>query len=180
MDLNACLPSLTTLTGKRQKDRTHKCLHRVGDCVLGAPANTFLHVLHRKLRLTDRRRAQPQDVSGVSGKGCHKRRLRIGRRTVLVQQGGAKSNQVLLNGFILQRHDTKLRCDREMQNPFKRSIAIKFKSESYVVLSLSFFIVILVKKKKKKQQSSWKKTVTLSEPCCTRNLSICIWIMNTL
>lgn len=64
-----------------------------------------------------------------------------------------------------------------MQNPFKRSIAIKFKSESYMVLSLSFFIVILVKKKKSQAE---KKTVTLSKPCCIRNLSICIWIMNTL
>lgn len=74
---------------------------------------------------------------------------------------------------------TQQRFDREMQNPFKRSIAIKFKSESYMVLSLSFFIVILVKKKKKKSQAE-KKTVTLSKPCCIRNLSICIWIMNTL
>ncbi len=68
---------------------------------------------------------------------------------------------------------TQQRFDREMQNPFKRSIAIKFKSESYMVLSLSFFIVILVKKKKKKSQAE-KKTVTLSKPCCIRNLSICI------
>lgn len=45
---------------------------------------------------------------------------------------------------------TQQRFDQEMQNPFKRSIAIKFKSESYMVLSLSFFIVILVKKKKVK------------------------------
>lgn len=45
---------------------------------------------------------------------------------------------------------TRRRFNREMQNPFKRSIAIKFKSESYMVLSLSFFIVILVKKRKKK------------------------------
>lgn len=48
---------------------------------------------------------------------------------------------------------TKLQFNWETLNPFKRSIATRFKSDSYIVLSLSFFIVILVKKKKKKSQS---------------------------
>lgn len=44
------------------------------------------------------------------------------------------------------------------------------------------FIVILVKKKrrKKKKVQQRKKTVTILKTCCIRNLSICIWIMNTL
>lgn len=63
-------------------------------------------------------------------------------------------------------------------NPFKPSIAIWCQSESYMVSSFSFFFVILVQKIKEKKRS--KETVTLSKTCCITNLSICIWIMNTL
>lgn len=85
----------------------------------------------------------------------------------------------LANGGVSLTEYFRMVFTLERQNPFTRSIAIKFKSESYMVLSLSFFIVILVKKKRLKSQAE-KKTVTLSKPCCIRDLSICIWIMNTL
>lgn len=64
---------------------------------------------------------------------------------------------------------------REMQNPFKRHIAIKFEIEAYMMLSLPFFYCYSCKK-----NQTEKKTVTWLKTCCTRNLSICIWIMNTL
>lgn len=55
--------------------------------------------------------------------------------------------------------------DREMQNPFKRSIAIKLKSESYMVLSLSFFIVILVKKIKLRRRQLHYQNHAVLETC---------------
>lgn len=90
---------------------------------------------------------------------------------------------VFLNGFI---HLKQTEAGKTLTDPFTTSVAIKknFKSESYMVSSLSFFIVILVKKnnptKKKPNKHPTSETVTLLKPCCIRTLSICIWSMNTL
>lgn len=78
-------------------------------------------------------------------------------------EGGASVTPVTAPAFLVGANRAKPRtfewfeCSvtqqpfkHEALNPFKPSIAIWFKSESYMVSSFSFFIVILVKKKEKK------------------------------
>lgn len=61
---------------------------------------------------------------------------------------------------------------RRTRNPLPSDFRV-----SHTWCCLYYFLLLFLYKKKKR--SNWK-TVPLSKPCCIRNLSICIWIMNTL
>lgn len=67
---------------------------------------------------------------------------------------GSKPYQVLMNGLI--HSEIAAIFDREMQNPFKRRIAIKFKKvrRTWCCVFIIFYCYSCKKKKK-----SWKKTV---------------------
>lgn len=141
---NVCPPSLTVAEwGEKNDGRDTEEVSSVWNCVLGAQVRTFgtgscVGLRGVRPSESDGTFFELRTVERVSCEGCDWPTL-LGN-----EESALPSTFEWFHSSVTQQ-----RFDREMQNPFKRSIAIKFKSESYMVLSLSFFIVILVKKKKK-------------------------------